>query len=131
MGTMRIVGASSTSAPFSRRRADSLSFCSLGLVTTNFFPASGRLSYHSICSSPATCPTRMMAGDCIFSSNAFRAMSAMVPLIFRCLAVVPLSRTAAGVSGGILLFNRPSATSFTVCTPIRNTSVPPPFTRAS
>ena len=118
-------GSSSTSAPFSRRRAAVLEIFSFGRVTRIFQPARGNFSYQAKSSARVqTFPTTIMAGVWIFawSAAAFRVPTVATTRFWP--AVVPLDKTAAGISGSIPAFIRPLQISSMAVIPIRKTRVP-------
>ena len=99
---------------------------SAGRVTITSRPFRGRLSNQSKLSDRLhTLPTTMMAGLTMFASSAARGSFSSVDTTFRCRGRVPLSITAAGVSGDIPAACNPWQISGRVLTPMRNTSVPP------
>ena len=119
-------------APSSRRRAASVPARSRGRVTTTVLPCSGRgVNQSSLSLRVHTLPTMMSAGLFSPAARTCGARSETVATTLRWLPRVPFSMTAAGMSGAMCAESRPSMTCSSAVRPIRNTSVPPAFTRLS
>ena len=102
-----------------------------GRVTITRLPPSGRFSAQENRSANAqTSPTTMTAGVPTSASRAFWGRVSTVPEIRRWRAVVPRSKTAAGVAGSIPPPSSPAQSSSSAATPIKKTSVPPKRTSA-
>ena len=96
-GAIRIAGASMTSAPSARSRAARALDWARARVTAIVAPCSGRASSHArLRRSPATGPSRAIAGARIASAAAADAIVSSVALTTRWPGSVPRSITAAG-----------------------------------
>ena len=73
----------------------------------------------------------MSAGLFSAAARTCGARSETVATTLRWLPRVPFSMTAAGMSGAMCAESRPSMTCSSAVRPMRNTSVPPAFTRLS
>ena len=121
-----------TFAPCSRRRAASVPARSRGRVTTTVLPCRGKgVNQSSLSLKVHTLPTMMSAGLFSPAARTCGARSETVATTLRWLPRVPFSITAAGMSGAMCAESRPSMTCSSAVRPMRNTSVPPAFTRLS
>ena len=131
MGSVAMQGSSHTPAPRSRSRSDKVPARPLGRVTSTRFPWRGRrANQHSSGPRAHTPPTISSAGLWMPISAIFRGRVSSVASQRRWLGRVPFSTMAAGVSGAMPAPSSPSAIFGAADTLIRNTSVPPPCTRA-
>ena len=100
-GSMRIAGASTTSAPSSASRVARPLACARARVITTLRPKSwARSNQASRSRSAATGPTTVSAGGRMPSASARSAISSSVALTTRCPGSVPRSITAAGSEAG-------------------------------
>jgi hypothetical protein len=132
IGTVSIEGISRTSAPIFRKRPAIPEINSLGRVSRIFFPPKGSFSTQAkVSARRQTSPTTMIAGALICARPDSSSSEATVARTRLCPAVVPLSRTAAGVSGRIPASRSPRIMTGSVDKPIRKINVPLVRTSAS
>ena len=106
-GSTEIVGTSSGTAPYPRRRVVSEPACSLVRGTSTRQPNSGLVSNQDRASRRlTTSPTTVTAGGDIRAARASTAMCSRVEVTVACSVVVPTRVIATGVWG-----SRPASTS--------------------
>ena len=119
-----MVGTSSGTAPYSRRRRDSEPACSLVRGTRARQPKSGLVSNHdSVWRRSTTSPMTVIAGGAMRAARTSAAMSARVEMRVCCSVVVPTRVIATGVSGERPASIRAAAVSPMLPTPESRTSV--------
>ena len=105
-GSTAIVGTSSGTAPYSRRRCDTTAACSLVRGTSTRQPNSGLVSNHDSVSRAATAsPTTATAGPAVLASDTPAALRSgpirpRVEATVCCALVVPSQVMANGVASG-------------------------------